>query len=283
MRCPNGYMFTEGRNCRRCQTGGYHNAVLHQCFEERSQAAAYAGILWTHRFVMKLEQKVSMFVGVSEFVRGELIAWGLPASRIAVVRNFTDHDYHNADETPGSFGLFIGRLSDEKGVAVLLESLKRAGDPPFKIVGDGPARPALLAQAAGLGLENTKWLGRVDPAAVPRLVRESRFIAIPSLWRETSCLAGIEGMAGGRPLLVTDLGALPELVEGGAGLKCRPGDPTDMSAKMVRLMTDDDLCRKAGGRGLHLVRSEFGPEIHLRRLESVYEKVLRRPAEGSRS
>ena len=59
LRCPNGYMFTEGSICTRCTDGAYHNAVLHPCFPTKEQSIAYASSLWLHRFVLKLEGSIS--------------------------------------------------------------------------------------------------------------------------------------------------------------------------------------------------------------------------------
>ena len=74
-------------------------------------------------------------------MRDRLIEWGIPADRIEVIRNFTDLTPGNAE--PGTTGLYLGRLSAEKGLDVLLHALAEAGDPPFHFVGDGPAGPEL--------------------------------------------------------------------------------------------------------------------------------------------
>ena len=69
LRCPNGFMFTEGSPCQRCESGLYLNAIVHRCFPTKRQAGAYASVLWTHRFVMRLEQRVERFIVPSEFMR----------------------------------------------------------------------------------------------------------------------------------------------------------------------------------------------------------------------
>lgn len=272
LRCPNGYTFTEGAPCVRCVNGNYLNAVVHRCFPSRSQAAGYAASLWVHRFVLKLDAKVTAFIAPSEFVGNRLVDWGVARPRVEIVRNYTELD--SGSPAPGSFGMYLGRLSSEKGIDVLLHALARAGDPPFRIVGDGPLRTALVDVARELGLERTEFVGQVPSEQVPALLREARFLALPSLWDENAPLAALEAMAAGRPLLVTEKGGLPELVANGEGLVCEAGDAHDLADKISTLMADAALCEATGRRALARSREEFTPAAHLRRLESAYERVL---------
>jgi glycosyltransferase involved in cell wall biosynthesis len=280
MRCPNGVMFTEGSPCRRCQRGNYLNALTHHCFPTKKQSIAYAGVLWPHRFAARLDDKVSLFVCPSEFVRDELAKWGFLPRRVVVIPNFV-YPQPGADPTPGHFGVFIGRLSSEKGLGVLLEALHMAGDPPFRVVGDGPLRTALRMEAAEIGLKNTEFLGQLPRDRVDEVLREARFLAIPSIWDENAPLAGLEALARGRPLLVTSRGGLPELVREETGLVCPPGDGPAMAEQIVRLMEDDALCLAAGTRGLSVSRRQFGPEMHLSRLEAAYQTCIDQGASAS--
>ena len=272
LRCPNGYMFTEGAPCHRCERGVYAHSVLHDCFPSRSQAASYATALWVHRFVLRLESKVALFITPSEFVRNRMVEWGIARDRIEVVRNFTEVVPDGAQ--PGERGMFLGRLSAEKGIDVLLRALAGAGDPPFAIVGDGPLREPLAALAAELALRNTQFLGRVPAEDVPSLLRSSRYLALPSMWDENAPLAALEALAAGRPLLVTNNGGLPELVAGGEGLLCPAGDVEAMAASIRRLHDDDDLCCEVGSKAAARAAAEFTPAHHLEKLALAYAKAI---------
>ncbi len=272
LRCPNGYMFTEGESCRRCEGGLYTNAVTHNCFPSRAQAAGYAAALWTHRFLLRLDEKVSLYLTPSEFVRRRMLEWGFDEERVVVVRNFTT--VHENSVEPGIHGLYLGRLSSEKGIDVLLRSLRKAGDPPFKIVGDGPLLDDLKELSARLELRNTDFLGRLGHDAVRAVLRESRFLVLPSSWDENAPLAALEAMALGRPLLVTATGGLMELVRNGEGIACPVGDENALASAMRRLNQDDDKCRALGTEALRRAKDEFVPRAHLDRLEAAYERCL---------
>jgi glycosyltransferase involved in cell wall biosynthesis len=169
--------------------------------------------------------------------------------------------------------VFVGRLSSEKGLDVLLAALRRVGDPRFLIVGDGIQRQRLEELARMLGLANTRFLGFQSSDQVRELVANARYVAVPSLGEETANLGALEALSAGRPLLVSDRGALPELVAGGAGLACRPGDERDISDKMSRLIQDDELCRHASSEASRFAREWLDPDLHLASLESVYRAV----------
>ena len=272
LRCPNGYMFTEGKPCYRCEDGLYHNALLHNCFPSRGQAATYAAALWLHRFVLRVQDKVTLFLTPSRFVSERVLSWGFDPRRVRVVRNFTDIAPHAG--SLGSYGMYVGRLSSEKGLDVMLRALARAGDPPFRIVGDGTVRPALEALTRELGLTNTVFVGRVAPQRVSEFLEDARYAAMPSLWDEVAGIAALEAMAVGRPLLVTEKGGLPELIENGEGLMARAGDVEDTATKVKALMEDDVRWREMSERALTRARAEFTPEAHASQLERAYEHAL---------
>jgi glycosyltransferase involved in cell wall biosynthesis len=274
LRCPNGFMFTEGAMCRRCESGIYVNAVVHRCFPTRKQAGAYAAVLWAHRFVMRLEGRIARFIVPSEFMRQRLLEWGIDEERIRVIRHFVPSaGSRGADTKIGSYGVFVGRLSSEKGLDVLLAALHRAGDPPFLIVGDGPQRRALEDLASSLSLANTRILGWRPHEEVGDLVSAARYVAIPSVGEETANLVALEALGAGRPLLVTDRGALSELVASGAGVVCRAADEADLCEKITLLMRDDELCRRGSSEASRFSSEWLHPEKHLGSLESVYGEL----------
>lgn len=274
LRCPNGLMFTEGSICRRCEHGNHASAVLHDCFPDRRQSTAYAVALWLHRFVLRLQDKVARFVAPSQFVRDRLIHWGIAPERTFAIPDFVEP--LAKPSPPGRFGVFIGRLSSEKGVDVLVRALAQAADPPFRIVGDGPSRGVVQELVREVGLRNTEFLGRLQRDEVHRVLEESRYLVMPSLLEETCGLAALEAMAHGRPILVSALGGLPELLRGGTGLACLPGNVADLADKIKILEEDDAFSRDAGRKAWELCRREYSPTVHLIRLQEVYESCVGR-------
>jgi glycosyltransferase involved in cell wall biosynthesis len=274
-RCPNGLMFTEGRLCGRCENGNYANAVIHRCFDDRRQAAAYAVALWSHRFIARLQNRVDAFVAPSAFIRDRLLGWDVPTARLDLIRNFAEAA---AEPTPatGNGGVYVGRLSPEKGLETLVSALERAGDPAFVIVGDGPLRERLEGRIAALGLRHVTMTGRLDAAGVARTVRSAGYLVMPSECEENAPLAAIEAMALGRPILVSDRGGLPELAEGDRGVCFAAGDATGLARGLVALGTDAGARNRFGRNAHRFVRDEMSPDGHRRALETLYDRLAGR-------
>jgi glycosyltransferase involved in cell wall biosynthesis len=272
LRCPNGLMFTEGQVCRRCQQGFYLSAVLHRCFPDRRQSAAYATALWLHRFVLRVQDGVRMFIAPSRFMRERLTLWGIPRERTTTIANPVDPI--DVASPPGTFGVYVGRLSSEKGVDVLLRALARAGDPPFKVVGDGPLRHAMERLADDLGLQRTDFTGRLPGPDVQRIIDGCQYLVMSSISEEVGPLAPLEAMARGRPIIVSALGALSELAQDGAGFAVRPGDAAALAATIRRLVDEPELAAKSGKQAWRLCTERYSTEVHLQRLDDAYASVV---------
>jgi glycosyltransferase involved in cell wall biosynthesis len=273
LRCPNGLMYTQGQPCRRCESGNYANAVVHRCFPSSSQAAAYGSALWIHRFLLRLERMVDLFLAPSDFIRRRLLRWGIQDRRVRMIRNFVA-DIARAPTQPGAFGLYVGRLSEEKGLQSLLAALASAGDPPFRIVGDGPLESELAALADRVGLTRTRFVGRLDVDQVREHLREARFLVMPSECDENAPLALLEAMGCGLPVVVTRRGGLPELVARGGGIVCEPGDVADLAGTLTTLMRDEGLCRALGLQALTIAMEEFTARRHRLSLEDAYRSLV---------
>lgn len=274
LRCPNGLMFTEGAICRRCEQGFYASAVLHRCFPDPRQSATYATALWIHRFALRLDETISLFIAPSAYMRDRLIGWGFRAERIRAIPNPVDPQ--QVVSAPGTFGVYVGRLATEKGVDVLLRALAYAGDPPFRIVGDGPLRGPMERLSRELRLTQTAFVGEVGSHDVHRILDESGYLVMPSISEEVGPLAPLEAMAHGRAIVVSARGALSELVRDGAGFATPAGDPRALAATIRRLLDEPDLAVAAGQRAWRLCKAEYSSDAHLERLEEAYASVLLR-------
>lgn len=276
LRCPNGLMFTKGKNCTRCIGGNYAHSLVNGCFPTRTQAAGYAGALWMHRVGLRLERHVDAFVAPSRFMQETLLSWGIAADRIATIPNYVDEET-GATSAPGSYGLYLGRLVPEKGVDLLLDALREVGDPPFVVAGTGSEHDSLVDRAAVLGLQNVRFVGMVSEEDARSLVRDARYMAVPSLWDENAPLSALEGMAQGRPLITSSNGGPLELVATGAGLGFLNGDSSSLAAAIRLLQSDGARCEELGAAGLRAVADTYGAAAHRRELEALYDALTASP------
>ncbi len=184
---------------------------------------------------------------------------------------------------------FIGRLEWYKGVEDLLRAsallAQRVPDLRIDIAGDGGLGPKLRRLATDLGIaERVTWRGRVRGTAKEDWFRSVHVVAFPSNMWENFGLVALEALVRARPVVGTRIGGIPEIVEDGvSGFLVPIGSPTALADRFGRLLADPDLAHRFGETGRAHVLERFTPEIHLKRLLTVYEAVLesRRLVSGS--
>ena len=171
--------------------------------------------------------------------------------------------------------LFVGRLTEDKGVLALIDALGRLRELAWtaRFVGDGPAGAAAKARAARAGLtERIEFPGAANGAALAAEFEASDAVVVPSLVPESFGLVGVEAMGFGRPVVAFDAGGITEwLADGVTGCLARRGDVADLAAKLARLLEDAALRARFGRAGHTRAREEFSLERHVERLLDVYE------------
>jgi glycosyltransferase involved in cell wall biosynthesis len=169
-------------------------------------------------------------------------------------------DEHAPDSTERPYFLFVGRLERLKGVQVLLDVFSTFRDADLVVAGEGTFGAELRRRAAGL--DHVRFLGHVDAPRLASLYAGATALLIPSIGYETFGMVGVEAMARGTPVIVNDLGALPELVEAsGGGLVYRA--PAELVSAMRQLLGDAELRERLGGRGRAAWRELWSDAPHV--------------------
>src|ERR1700733_6841799 len=150
--CPGATMYRDGKVCEECMGKlGPWPGVLHGCYRNnRLATAAVAAMITFHRKRGTWQNQVDVYIALTQFGRGKFIAGGLPGEKIVVKPNFVDPD-PQPGSGDGGFALFVGRLTEEKGIATLLKAWKSLSNRTglsLKIAGDGPMRDSVV-QACG--------------------------------------------------------------------------------------------------------------------------------------
>lgn len=273
--CPNALFLRGGKVCTDCLDHGTPIfGALRGCYRNsRSASAVVALMLIFHRARRTWQTRVDRYIALTEFARQTFIRGGLPAEKIVVKPNFVSPDPGMGSGT-GVYALFVGRLSPEKGLNVLLDAWEKHGlKVPLKIIGDGPdaARTEMVSQHN----PHIEWLGRRDNSEVLEWAKQARVLVMPSIWYEGFPMTLVESYACGTPVIASDIGSLHELVDPGrTGLRFRPGDSADLAAQVERIFRDDAEWQtmRQGAREEYL--SKYTAERNYTQLMDIYQQAI---------
>ncbi|MEK7545651.1 MAG: glycosyltransferase family 4 protein [Patescibacteria group bacterium] len=238
----------------------------------KSVLSAFKG--WLHHALGAYDH-VAKFIVPSEFAKRKMVEYGIEEKRLEVVPHFIDLEGRTPRYESEARVVFIGRLSEEKGVDVLLRAMKDVRGLTCAIIGDGPEKAKLVALAEELKLENVETLGPLYGSDLDREIARARAVVIPSLSYETFGLTALEAYAWGKPVIAARIGALPEVVrESKTGLLFTPGDHKDLAAKLNWLASEYARAAAMGREGRRLAETEYAPGLHLGRIHRVYKEAI---------
>jgi glycosyltransferase involved in cell wall biosynthesis len=268
--CLPAVFLRDGRACEDCLGKFPWRGVVHRCYRgSAGGSAALAASLGVHRR-MGTFAHVAMFLAVSEFVSRKHVEAGFDPARIRVKPNFGAAQPRR--QGPGEDFLFLGRLSEEKGLDRLV-SIWRDVPARLVVVGDGPERARLEAAAPG----TVEFRGSVPPDQVPAYLARARALVLPSICYEGAPRTVVEAYAAGVPVVANRYGALPGVVSDGVtGLLVEPGDEGGWRSALASVM-DDDNSERLGEGAFAAWRTGYSPERGIADLEAAYHAVMANP------
>lgn len=242
----------------------------------------------------KLWRQASLFLCVSEFIRGKAIAAGFPAEKLRVHHIGIDCSRFSptlSAPKPDTI-LFVGRLIEKKGCEYLLRAMAHVqGARPgaeLTIIGDGVLRTPLEELAKQLDL-NCRFLGSQPSEVVRQALETARVFCAPSVTASNGDSEGLamvfaEALAMGVPVVTSDHGGIRELVEDGVtGILAPERDSEKLAEGILRYLSDDELWTASRARGVAKVRNEFNLATQTERLEQIYSEVISRSGAAAAS
>jgi glycosyltransferase involved in cell wall biosynthesis len=273
--CASYSMVAEDRTCEACKDERYYQCFLKKCVKDsRTKSLLNTFEMYLHHKMLRIYDLVDVFISPSRFLKDKVAGMGFKG-RIEVLPNFVDPgdfvpQYGSAEPSV----CYVGRLSKEKGVATLMDAMKRSPGVRLKVIGDGPLRAALEKKCRDDGMKNVTFLGYQAGEALKEEIRRSLFLVIPSEWYENNPRAVIEAFALGKPVVGARIGGIPELVrDGETGLTFESGNADDLSEKIRTLVSRPDLIMEMGKKARRFVELELNSEAHYKRLMAIYESV----------
>lgn len=248
------------------------------------------GERWARAYPDRLRRlaasKRSHFVAVSDAIRLRALEWGIREERIKVLPTGIDTHFFRPGPRPlaerAHRVLFIGRLVEKKGVAVLLDAMARL-DPPAELVigGDGPLDGLLRAQTYALGLsDRVQFRGPLDASQVRAELDEARLLCLPSVRAGNGDAEGfgqvlLEAQSAGVPVLTSAHAARgTALVEGVTGLFFPEHDAATLAFHIEALLGDETRLEAMGDSARRWVRKHYDIADTTATLEAHYDGLV---------
>lgn len=271
--CLQAMFLRKGAICEDCMHVFPWRGIVRKCYRNSTAASsAVAAMIAFHRALRTYDRYIARYIAPSAFCREKLIEAGFPEEKLVTKPNFANPPPFRSPD-PRNGALFVGRLSIEKGIAVLSKAAREAGI-HVTVFGAGPEE-TMLARSGQFDL-----LGWADSQTMMARMQQSAYLVMPSIGYETFGLPVIEAFACSLPVIASRLGALAELVDDGrTGLLFEPGDPGDLARKLRWAETHPKEMRRMGEAAHVEYELKYSPEKNYAQLMDIYHDAAR--ANGS--
>jgi sugar transferase (PEP-CTERM/EpsH1 system associated) len=248
----------------------------------------YYGDRWRRRLAYRFVARQAVMVAVSDDLKQFLARRvGIPPGNIRVVHNGIDFSRFAVQEGNHAVREELGISADQrvigtvgnlfavKGQTYLLRACQAVASafPNFVLLvaGEGEQLGPLEKEASDLGIAGkVKFLGFRDD--VPSLLHAMEVFILPSL-SEGLPLSILEALALQKPVVATNVGGIPEIVEDGVtGYLVPPRNPEALADRILLLLRDPQTAAKFGQAGRKRVEENFGVEQMIRKYQSLYER-----------
>jgi glycosyltransferase involved in cell wall biosynthesis len=275
--CPNYSFYHHGHICEKCKGARYFQAALNRCSKDSLVNSVAIGLeAYFHEFAGTYSRNVHTYLFASQFMASKFQEfWAPKPLRYKILRNPVNSPGIEASSHYDDYCLYLGRLHDSKGVDVLIRAMTKCPKAHLKIVGGGPEEGNLRVLADQLKTSNVEFLGSKWGAELTPLLRNCRFVVVPSVWYENFPFVINESFATGKAVIGSDIGGIPELVQHGRfGLLCQPGDSDSFASAIEYLWENPQLAVQMGTKAKVWADREFNDEKFYRALSDIYSEVI---------
>lgn len=273
--CPRFDFMCQKKICEDCLKKGYWSCIKKRCVKD-SLAASLIRVfsMKLHQFI-RIYDDVDAFITPSRFLMKKLADNGFEQGKINCIPTFTTNKAKIGTQTIGSYGLYFGRITEEKGVETVVKAYEKYPEYNVKIVGDDTTEEAIRLKkyVSDHHLNNIEFLGFKSGEELENIIKESRFVLIPSIWYDNLPNTALEAFQYYKPVIASNIGSLTELVtDGFNGYLFEPNNATALFEK-IKALDDDSLVEEMGINSKKYLEEHFSPEAHYEALMRIFQNV----------
>ena len=273
--CPRFDFMYNKKPCEECLTKGYRTCIKKRCVKGSLFASVVRVFSMKVHKAMNVYKGVDAFITPSEFLKKKLIENGFDENKITCIPTFTASKSEVGKPQVGTYGLYFGRVTEEKGVDTVVKAYEMMPDRHVKIMGDDTTDEAkrLKAYIKEKKIKNVEFLGFKVGEELEEIIKGARFTLIPSIWYDNLPNTALESFQYSKPVIASNIGSLPELVlDGVNGYLFKPADARELCEK-IALLDDDAVVKKMGAASRDRLEDRFAPQTHYNTLMKVFDGV----------
>jgi len=270
--CPNGRYFNNNKICEKCNGGREWNCIINNCEKAIFKSIGYAVRNFTARITGSYKNNVDRFICLTEFQKNKLLREGFSDARCSVIPNFClGSEVNSLDRKTGNYAGFVGRVTVDKGINILLKAAQECPEINIKIAGSVD-----YSFLRGLKIPpNVTFLGCLNKKELVQFYKEARFLVLPSIWYEGFPIVILESMAFKVPIIASRIGGIPEIIEDGVtGLLFNPGDSVDLALKLKWMFENENACIQMGKNARKEFEEKYTAGKNYEILMNIYKAVM---------
>ena len=276
--CSAGVPLLNGKECTSCLKGTQISKVVkNKCYRNSSLASFVMSIALASQRILQIWTKiVPNFFVFSDFQKTLFEQMGIPAHKITVKPNmFFEHIPEKINLEKRSGCIYVGRLSEEKGILDLLEAWSILGEdaPHLHFVGDGELSGRVRQECSNSN--KIHYHGYVNSDVKNALIDKSRLLLVPSRWFEGQPNTILEGFARGAVVCVSEVGALPSFVKNGKIGYTFPANSPTALAKVVDLAYNDNNLKSKANLAYEELKRCYSPLNSVGETLKLYMRLIR--------
>lgn len=270
--CPAYKMLNSNGICEQCKGGAHRHVVSNRCIKDSLMLSALSWVeAKLHSSLGSYRNHVDKFVVPSQFYIDKFVEWGWPAEKFRYIPNFVDCKEFQPNYAAGDYFVYFGRLSEEKGIATLIDATVSAGI-KLRVVGTGPLE-AELKQKAKASNADIQFMGYQSGEPLKQLVAQSKAVVVPSEWYENAPLSIMEAYGLGKPVIGAEIGGIPELIRRSETGDIFSSGNADELAKCLSGFNQlpDTEIEQMGREGRRWMEEEFSSDRYVARVLELYQ------------
>ncbi len=275
MLCPRFDFLRDQKICEDCLTCGYKSCIKYRCVKGSLPTSLVRVFSMKVHGWMHVYDNVDAFVTPSNFLKQKLAENGYDAEKIHCIPTFTTSKTEVGEPVVGTYGLYFGRIDEEKGVETAVKAYEKLPDKVLKIMGndDTDEGKKLKSYVKEHELKNIEFLGYKSGAELEEVIKGARFTLIPSIWYDNLPNTALESFQYSKPVIASNIGSLPELVEDGVNGYLFEAGNAEQLAEKIKLLDDDRKVKVMGVNSRSKLEDRFAPEKHYQALMELFESL----------